>query len=331
MAAGTSVARCFPDVGGTWPRARAVCSAAALDPVPAVSRVVAVYDEASVTSPPAVAIQAARVAPMLDRAMAELTDGASTPWREIFPDYGAGMKVGLKVNTLNGFVPTSVPVVQAVISGLQRDLGIPKGDIIVWDRRQDELTRAGLTPEVLGTQVLGTVTSTTDLSGPGYEDCYCEVSAGKRVRFSRILTELTDVTINCPVLKTHEVSGVTAALKNVYGVIDNPGDFHNDLNTALPAIYALAPIRERFRFTVLDALIAVVLGGTASESDSTPRRLAVARDPLALDSYALDLVNELRAADGSMLPVPAALLGWVDQARDLGLGTRQVELRPIVL
>jgi hypothetical protein len=241
------------------------------------------------------------------------------------------MRIGLKVNALNGFVSTSLPVVQAVIAGLERDLGIPKSDIVVWDRRLDELNRAGLTAEALGTQVIGTVNSTTDFGGPGYEDCFCTVSPGKRVRLSRILTELTDATINCPILKTHEVSGVTAAFKNVYGVIDNPGDFHDDLNTALPAFYALAPVRERFRFTVLDALIAVIMGGTASESDTAPKRIIVSADPLALDYHTLGLVNQLRAADGSMMPVPEALTAWLANAHQLGIGAREVELVPVVL
>ena len=263
---------------------------------------------------------------MLERAMTEISNGAVAPWRELFPDYAAGMRIGLKVNCLNKFLSTSLPVVKAIVAGLQRDLSIPGSDIVVWDRRLDELTRAGFTPAALGTQVLGTVTSTTDADGPGYEDCYCAVSPGKRVRLSRILTELTDVTINCPVLKAHEVSGVTAALKNVYGVIDNPGDFHNDLNTALPAIYMLAPIQERFRFVVLDALIAVILGGTASESDLTPKRLVLSPDPLALDTYALDLVNRMRADEGSMLPIPTALTEWLANAYQLGVGRREVDL-----
>jgi hypothetical protein len=332
-AAGASLTTCFPDVGGKWPKMRGECTAqGTIEPVAGPGRVVEVMDAQSVTARPGAQIVPERVAPMLERAMSAVTDGAAAPWRQVFPDYATGMRIGIKVNCLNQFLATSVPVVQALIAGLRRDLGIPGTDIVVWDRRLDELTRGGFSRDVLGVPVVGTVNAIDDGSGPGYEEACCQVSAGKMVRFSRVLTELTDVTINCPVLKAHEVSGVTAALKNVYGVIDNPGDFHDDLNTALPAIYSLSPIRERFRFTVLDALIAVILRGTASLSDLTPKRVVVSRDPLALDIYAVGLVNQLRAdSGGSVAPVPEQSIEWLGNAYRAGIGASVVDLVSITV
>ncbi len=331
-AAGLSLARCFPDVGGRWP---VECEGrfASTPLVPTASpRVVEVYDPLSVVDTPSIAIQPERAAPMLARALGELTDNTTDIWPTLLPDFAAGMRVGIKVNCLNPHCPTSVPVVRALVDSLKAGLGLGAEEILVWDRRLDELHACGITEAAVGATVLGTVNSTTDPDGPGYEDCFCTLASGKRTRLSRILTELTDLTIGAPVLKTHEVSGVTGAMKNIYGVIDNPGEFHDDLNSALPELYAIAPVRERFRLQVLDALIAVTVGGTASPRDTLARRLLVGADPVALDSYALALVNQLRDEKGlGLQPVNSAALGWLDGAETRGLGQRAYQLVPVTL
>jgi uncharacterized protein (DUF362 family) len=326
--AGLSLSGCFPDVDGNWPVECDFDQGEGLTPVVGPSRVVEVHDPASVTLPPEITIQADRVVSMMGETLFRLAGSWSTPrpWLRLLPDYVTGMRVGIKVNCLNPYCPTSVPVIRALVDSLKADLGIPVEEIIVWDRRLDELEGVGVTSAAVGATVMGTESSTTDRSGPGYGDCVCEVTAGKRTRLSRILTDLTDVTIGCPVLKTHEVSGITASMKNVYGVIDNPGDFHADLNTALPALYALEPIRTRFRLHVLDALVAVTVGGTASPVDTIGHRLLAGQDPVALDSYALDLVNRLRTEKGVGLPqVSSGGLAWLDEAHAIGLGARAYE------
>ena len=141
---------------------------------------------------------------------------------------------------------------------------------------------------------------------------------------------MTDFTINCPVLKTHEVSGVTGALKNIYGIIDIPGEYHHNLLEALPALYRLPPIRNRIRLTVIDALIAVTTGGTSSPPDTTPRRVLVSLDPLAADSHALALVNQLRAEKNlNLSAVDPAITTWLKNGYDLGLGTLRYQLRAV--
>jgi uncharacterized protein (DUF362 family) len=270
-----------------------------------------------------------RVQAMVDAALAELS-GVAAPWSRLLPSYRAGQRIGLKVNCLNRYAATSVAVVQAIIGSLRRELAVPAKDILVWDRRLDELTACGFNEQALGVSVVGTVNSIQDPGGPGYTAPICGSVAGKTPRFSRILTELTDVTINCPVLKTHGVSGITGALKNIYGVIDNPGEYHDNLNTALPALYALPPIRSKMALAVLDALLAVVTGGTSDPADEVPKRVLVAQDGLALDAYALDLVNRLRAArKNPIAPVEPSILGWLKGSQDLGLGTLSYKVQTI--
>jgi hypothetical protein len=329
---------CFPDVGGSWAALTAACvDEDPVVPVTEAGRVVEVVREDSVlqvTDPGSGAgrleVQAAAMRPMLDAALAALTDGAAQPWSVLLPEVGAATRIGIKVNCLNQQLPTSVALVRALVDSLREGLGITPDRLVVWDRRLDELTLCGFTAESVGAPVRGTVNSITDGGGPGYTAAICGVVEGQAPRFSRILTDLTDLTINCPVLKTHRVSGVTAAFKNIYGIIDNPGDYHDNLVTALPALYRLPPIRRAIRLSLCDALLAVTRGGTSDPPDATPRRVLLARDPLALDRYALDLVNGIRAtAQPPLGAVDAKVTGWLQGAADLGLGSLQYELQTI--
>lgn len=325
---------CFPDVGGRWARERAACAvpAGSVHALTLPGAVSEVLDEGSVTVDPSTKVArivTERVPAMVRDALRQLAGDAW--WATLLPDYAPGIRIGLKVNCLNPQCATTPALARAVVDSLVGDLGVPAADIVVWDRRLDELTRSGFDAVSMGgAHVLGTVNSTDDPGGPGYEQDYCEVVAGKTTRFSRILTERTDVTINLPVLKTHGISGLTAAMKNIYGVIDNPEDFHEDLNATLPALYALAPVRQSFRLTVVDALIAVTVGGTSSPPDAVPRRVLAAADPVALDSYALTLVNGLRAAKPSpMGPIDGKYLTWLDGSADRGLGARTYSLSAV--
>jgi hypothetical protein len=251
----------------------------------------------------------------------------------LLPTAGICTRIGLKVNCLNGYFPTSPAVVRAIIKSLQTHIGICPGNILVWDRRLDELTVAGkYTDEHLqGARLVGTVNSTTDSAGPGYSSDFFGTFQGSTPRLSRILTEQTDITINCPVLKAHNQSGVTGGLKNIYGMIDIPGNFHTDakkgtdLPTALPALYNIPAIRNSIKLTIVDALQAVAMGDTNTMPDSLPGRIFASTDPLALDRYALDLVNQLRA-ERKQPAIGGSVVGWLDNAYQLGLGTKDYNL-----
>jgi uncharacterized protein (DUF362 family) len=355
-----SLVGCFPDVGGEWPYIGPECEDDTPLALQGASTVVEVYREDSVvdTADPKTGrvrptIQTDKVKLMIDAALSKLAGDADNPWPALLPNYVPGNRIGLKVNCLNGNLPTSPAVVRAVVLSLVEKLGVVPTDITVWDRRRDELIRnPGYTSYGLGgAQIVGTIESTEDDSGPGYSDTFCGVICNKPPRISRILTEMTDITINCPVLKTHDVSGVTGALKNIYGVIHNPGDYHDAvIADALPALYRLPPIRNSIKLTIIDALIAVTMGATDSQPDAVPRRILVSQDALAIDSYAVALVNRLRAqalgaltgadagagvaagADSgaaASTDVQADRLLWLDNAYKLGIGTRDYNLVPI--
>jgi hypothetical protein len=271
--------------------------------------------------------------------------GSDNPWRVLLPNYRPGMRIGLKVNCLNQWVVTSPALVHAIVVSLRDKLGVDPGHIVVWDRRLDELNRHGKysADDLAGAQLLGTqlkpglapdagTPGTAD--EPGYGDMISPTIECRSPRLSRILTDRTDLTINCSVFKVHGQSGVTAAMKNIYGIIDIPASYHGSiLHTGLPKLYALPAIRNSISLNICDALIAVANGNTDTEAtDPPPRRILLAQDPVAMDSYALDLMNKVRAsmAGGRGLPpIETSLTQWLDNAVAHGLGTRNYDLVPL--
>jgi len=374
IAAAASVAGltgCFPNVGGRWPDAGACSNGVPEDAgangktpfQPATNAVVEVFRESSVEKKAVgrYVIQPDAVPEMLEEGLKELarqvqasrqgvsaSDGGQTdsdqdggagdnPWKVLLPGFRPGYRIGLKVNALNGSVPTSSAVIRAIVLSLRDHLGVDPATIIVWDRvLENELkgkARYHLA-DLGGATLLGTVVTTNKATEgePGYGAIICPPIEGEPPRISRILTDLTDVTINVPVLKTHNVSGVTAAMKNIYGIIDIPAKYHKPkLQTALPALYALPVIRHSLVLTIVDALVGVVTGDTDSPPDEFPRRLLLSQDPVAADNYALTLVNQLRSAQ--QVPLPpinsgnnADIAKWIDLAHDLKLGDKSYSL-----
>jgi uncharacterized protein (DUF362 family) len=273
---------------------------------------------------------------MVDALLTELAGGASNPWPVIVPGINNCTRVGLKVNCLNPSFPTSPAIVRAVVKSLianvHHECG---GNIIVWDRSYtDELKAVGKYDQYLrelGASVFIRGTANGP-QAPGYSEASFGTFEGSSPRLSRILLEQTDVTINLPVLKTHGQSGITAALKNIYGIIDNPESFHKPkLNTALPALFAIPAIRNSIKLTIVDGLRAVINRNTADPPDSQPGRIFGSLDPLATDFYARDLVNDLRDARKFGPITPEADLAWLDNAYNLGLGAKTYDLVTVSL
>jgi uncharacterized protein (DUF362 family) len=325
------LASCFPDVGGHWPYVSEACLDSDVLVAPdGASRVAEVFCDQVATEDPVYELHPEYIRPMLEAALGLLGGTLDGVWKQAFPDLTSTTRVGLKVNCLNQQCATSVPLVKALVDVLHDSLGVGPERIIVWDRSLEELSRCKFTADAVGAPVMGTVNSFTDGGGPGYGEPTCGAIGGRTPRLSRILTDLTDVTINLPVLKTHDVSGVTGSLKNIYGVIDIPASYHTNLVTFLPQLYRLPPIRRSLRLHIVDALRAVAYGSTSDSSDVTPKKLLASLDPVALDKLILDTANDLRANrpdayGGPMALVNDAATKWLDGSQSLGLGTMQYE------
>jgi uncharacterized protein (DUF362 family) len=231
---------------------------------------------------------------LLDRAMQGLfgLDHPVKPWQKLVRP---GQTVGLKVNAIGGRgLSTNVQLVEAICERLQ-EAGIRAADIVIWDRETDDLQRAGFHVSTGGNsiQCFGT-------ERVGYEEKL--VTFGKvGSRLSKILTQRCDTLINVPVLKDHEGAGVTAALKNMYGVIHNPYQYHpNGCNPYIADVNMLPAIRTKMRLTICDATTSSYEGGPGYNPGYAWKNnaLIVSQDPVALDYTGWQAIERKRAEKG---------------------------------
>lgn len=270
-----------------WPRAEAQS-----DNVTSKSTVVVAHDDRLRGS--GTSVDSQRVLSLLDRGMQALygTDSPIEPWKKLVRP---GQKVGVKVNALGGRgLATNVLVVDAICHRLQ-EAGIRASDIVIWDRDTSELERAGFRVSTSGNGVhcFGT-------DQIGYEDDL--VSFGTvGSRLSKILTQCSDVMINVPILKDHELAGVTIALKNIYGVIHNPNKCHpNGCNPYVADLNTVPQIRGKMRLTICDATTACYEGGPGFKPQYCWKEnsLLLAQDPVALDYIGWQIIDQKRIEKG---------------------------------
>lgn len=241
-----------------------------------------------------------RVLDLLDRAMAAYTgrDRPVEAWKRVVPP---GVVVGLKINGLGGRgISTHAVLVQAVAERLQQ-IGVPAGNIVVWDRNARDLEACGMTISTSSGRVrcFG-----SDVAG--FED-HQEQCGAAGVRLSKILSRECGFVISMPILKDHEGAGVTFTMKNMYGVIDKPFLLHaNACNPGVADLNALPVIRNKVRFTIGDALTSVCDGGPGFHPEHLwyPHALMIAEDRVAVDTIAWRMLERQRASVG--LPTLAA-------------------------
>ena len=239
-----------------------------------------------------------RVSALLDRAIATHT-GRKHPtdaWRQIINDGGAADKViGLKTNGLGGKgISTHALLVMAIAERLQQ-AGVKPGNILVWDRNARDLQACGLTINTKSDQVR---CYGSDVSG--FED-NMETWNASHVRFSKILTRECAMVINLPILKDHSMSGVTFAMKNMYGVVERPQDLHaGGCNPGIADLNSFPVVRQKVRLTIGDAMTSVYEGGPGFRPEHLwqPNALIVGEDRVAIDQIAWGLIDKKRVEMG---------------------------------
>jgi len=239
-----------------------------------------------------------RVLNLLDKAMAAYTglDKPVEAWKSVIPaKILAGGVIGLKVNGLGGRgISTHAALTLAVAERLQQ-AGVRAGNILVWERDARSLNACGMT---VNTDPSHVRCYGNDVGG--YEDE--QVSWGSaRIRLAKILTRECAMVINLPILKDHEMAGVTFSMKNMYGVVDRPYELHgNNCNPAVADVNCIPAVREKVWFTIGDAITSVYDGGPGFRPERLwyPNALVVGEDRVALDQTAWQMIERKRAEAG---------------------------------
>jgi uncharacterized protein (DUF362 family) len=232
---------------------------------------------------------------LLDASMQKLTTAtdAAAAWRKLF---SSSNRIGIKVNTLG--LSTQPAVVHAIVAGL-RDASVPAENILIWDRFDVELAQAGFT---LNKSTRGVRCRGTDAVevGSGYQR-RIEVSGEIGSCFSRLVAEEVDALICVPVLKDHNLAGVSLGMKNFYGAIHNPNKYHDyNCDPYVVDVVSHKYIRPKWRLTVVDATRAQYHGGpTKHPGYAWPfGGLIVSNDFVAADAIGADLLETKRKAEG---------------------------------
>jgi hypothetical protein len=332
-------------------------------PGPFPGRVVAVNSDNSIVSG---AYQAEVIQEMMQRGMKELTGAPGWPdaWRRFFQK---GDVVGIKVCPVGGKKLCSDPtVLHQIIDGLQQ-AGVPKRDIVVFNRYRKELMNAGFhkwLPEGVRWSWAAEEYETWQLGMTGYDpDVYMDMALVKpgdnpndahsrRSYAALVLTKQVNKIINLPVVKSHQSAGVTLTLKNMsHGFVNNVNRSHinrelNACNIFIPAVVDLPVIRQKVVLHILDGVKAGYNGGpgTPPQFIWNHKTMYFGTDPVALDKIGWKVIDAKRKLEG-LPPVAETAPGdrfnnyWgqpqhIELAGQLGLGVfadDKIDLRKITV
>lgn len=239
-----------------------------------------------------------RVGDLLDRAIASYT-GRKRPvdaWKHIVLEGGGKDKViGLKTNGLGGKGISTHAVLAFAIAERLQQAGVKPGNILIWDRNARDLQACGFT---INTDPSRVRCFGSDVSG--FED-KVETWGSSHARFSRLLTRECAMVINLPILKDHSMSGVTFAMKNMYGVVERPQDLHaGGCNPGVADLNAFPVVRQRIKLTIGDAMTSVYEGGPGFRPEHLwqPNALIVGEDRVAIDLVGWGILEKKRAEVG---------------------------------
>jgi hypothetical protein len=291
---------------------------------------------------------------MLKHAMLKLTgaEDISTAWKMFFKPSEI---IGLKVNPVAGKeLSTSLEITMAIIKQLEA-AGIPKKNIVIWDRREFELHEVGFVEEKFpGIKITGT--ERKDESGSFYnkdgklyseemidKDWYywadCEekydsetipymVNEGKFSYFSKIVTKEVDKIINVPILKNAGAS-ITLCLKNLaYGSITNTGRLHKELWSETSAeVCAFPPLRDKVVLNIVDGIKGCFNGGPGANPQFIMNfnTIFAGTDAVAVDRAGYEIILKKRLEEKIQQQESPKGRKFLELAQNLQLGVADLE------
>lgn len=259
--------------------------------------------------------------------------------------------IGLKVNPVAGKpLTTSHAVTKSIVKQLQ-EAGIPKENIVIWDRRLMQLHETGFTEENYpGIKITGTEQQDADggfydkdgmlygekmIDKEWYYWADCEedydaytlpymVNKGKYSYFSKICTQEIDKIINVPILKNAGPT-VTLCMKNLaYGTITNTGRLHKPLwSETCAEVCAFPPIRDKLVLNIVDGLRGCFEGGPGANPQfiCNYNTMLIGTDPVAVDRIGYNIVIAKRIEEGVQEEESPKGIKFMELAEKLELGT----------
>jgi len=220
--------------------------------------------------------------------------GAETGSKAAASLFAPSDTVGIKVNCLAGkALSPRVELVEALVD-LVAGAGVDRRRIVVFERSSRELEKAGFTIHRRGPpyRCIGTDNDYERLPSTSGAIGSC---------FARIVSTECTALVSFGVVKDHDLAGVSAGMKNWYGVIHNPNKYHQNGCDPYIADVARHPfIRDKLRLTVLDGVIAQYHGGPAYRPGATFELglVAASTDPVAADLWAWQMIEAERKRRG---------------------------------
>jgi uncharacterized protein (DUF362 family) len=260
---------------------------------------------------------------MVDAAVTALTGEAEAAkaWGKLF---SSDERIGLKPNGLGGpMISTATALIHICVERL-RGIGVRTENLVIWDQDPAKLIACGLEPgETWGVRCV-----------PANAEWDAATENGSFAgQITSVLTKQIDGYINLPIIKDHNLAGVTGALKAHYGSISNPGAHHgNGCDPYIADLYSIPAIRDKSRLILTDGTRATCEGGPQFNPlfAWNANLILAATDPVANDAQIWKIVDAQREANGLM---PLEAVGRKPRsiltAAEKGLGRMEVEELPV--
>ncbi len=233
---------------------------------------------------------------LVERGLAILTDekDSLSAIKKIFK---SSDRIGIKINTISGKLLTTLPSCGLYLASILISSGINADYIIIWDRTNSELKRAGysLNYSGRGVKVFG-----TDTYGVGYDDELIEHKSIGSL-FSKIQKFFINASMSLAVLKDHGTTGMTGVMKNFYGAVHNPNKYHEGKGDPfIPDLFSCPLIKDKHRIAIIDATKVQYHRGPGYNPKFCEKynALIFSTDPVAIDYVGWKIIEEIRKRKG---------------------------------
>ena len=247
---------------------------------------------------------------MIERGMKELTSELSlrAAWAKFVDPKDI---VGIKINPSGAPACCSSPeIVREIISGVE-SVGIPRANIVIWDRYAYEIdigSYQSLLPP--GIRIVGIEDGVGDVSG--YDlNVFCEANFfgewETRSYMANVAVSSVTKIINVPTTKDHSASGVTGCLKNLgYGAFNNVARSHRApysfTNPLIGLMCSAEPLRSKSVLNIMDGMRLVWHGGPLTQVQDFIEQVGtiyIGTDPVAIDTVELQAIESKRREKGA--------------------------------